>query len=65
MNIVTGDKALQEIVDELEEVTQEWDNHKHEYGKFVPMYNLDVPMTGRDFVDILKAAIRRIRARGY
>jgi hypothetical protein len=65
MNIITGDKALQEIVDELEEVTQEWDNDKCLYGKFVPVYDLDAPMTGRDFVGILKAAIGRIRARGY
>jgi hypothetical protein len=65
MNIITGDMALQEIVNELEDVTQEWDSSKLEYGEFVPMYNLDAPMTGRDFVGILKAAIERIRNRGY
>jgi hypothetical protein len=46
-------------------VTQEWDNHKHEYGKFVPMYNLDVPMTGRELIEVLKAAIKRARYRDY
>jgi hypothetical protein len=65
MNIITGDKALQEIVDELEEVTQEWDNNKLEYGKFVPMYNLDAPMTGRELIEVLKAAIKRARDRDY
>jgi hypothetical protein len=65
MNIVTGDEALQEIVDELEEVTQEWDSSKLEYGEFVPMYNLDAPMTGRELIEVLKAAIKRARDRDY
>jgi hypothetical protein len=62
MNIIGGDTALQELLDELEGGPRMvWNKEKLDFEIQVPKYNLDTPMTGSELAEILKVVLKRIR----